>query len=715
MTEGGVSVAPNQQQQQQTQTEESSFSWDEIKHLLQDSDVFQLSSRKAWTQVLMTIGLLTLGIVAAAQFPWYLLPVSWIFIGLSATGLMGVAYACSENRFFNHRTMPVWVNDLVGVICMLPLLYPFETFKSMYSRKTEQDASSNGPNSTNEEDEGFFMKTLVFMLKSPLWFLSSIIEWFRANIYFESKRSIVINAVVLYAFAAAFFSLMLYFVGLWGLIKFYVAPLIAYHLINSTFMKVNDADAKKNRITHFPSIIEFLTNYANHSYRIKLKWNKKNKNGGDITQSLKEKLTNLVPNYNWNKAKNALREKFGKNLEKIGGTSFFSALSSTFENEVDLRNIDWFITIYLIGSLVGSIYGVLTAAWNWKTYLLSFIGYYVAGIGITAGYHRIFAHRSCSANWPTRVFFMLLGTSAFQGSVVNWSADHRRHHQYVDTDRDPYNIKNSFFYAHMGWLLWKREVDTTNAKDLLADPVIKFHHDNYPVLALLLGYIIPMCIAGFGWSDWYGGFFIAGVLSKTFLQHCTFFINSLAHTWGTSTFNDDHTAKDSYLVSLFTFGEGYHNFHHTFAYDYRNGVHWYHYDPGKWIIYTLSLIGWTYDLKRCDPFHYEKGRIIMEQKNLDDEKKLYNWGTPIDQLPTKTWEDFEKDKKEKSLVIIDNVVHDVTNFMHEHPGGEAILKSYLGRDVTSAFNGDVYKHTNVAKNILAQIRIYKLPPKQKQQ
>lgn len=123
------------------------------------------------------------------------------------------------------------------------------------------------------------------------------------------------------------------------------------------------------------------------------------------------------------------------------------------------------------------------------------------------------------------------------------------------------------------------------------------------------------------------------------------------------------------------------------------------------------MIGWTFNLKRCDQIHYEKGKIIMMQKNIDEEKKLYDWGTPLDKLPTKTWEDFEKDKKEKSLVIVDDVVHDITKFINEHPGGD-ILKNYVGRDITAAFNGDVYKHTNVAKNILAQIRIYKLPPKQ---
>ncbi|KAL9648143.1 hypothetical protein ABK040_007508 [Willaertia magna] len=688
--------------------EDKTISWDEIRNLL-PSDVFQPSSRKAWLQIGLTLTFVTIGVIALAQLPWYFLPVTWFFVGLCASGLFGVAYACSQERFFNSRTMPSWVNSVVGTICMLPLLYPFESFKTMIKNTTNNNNTAT--NKKEDDDESFVVKALLFILKSPFWFLSSIWEWITANIYFESRKGIVINAVVLYVFAAAFFSLMIYFVGLWGLVKFYIGPLIAYHLINSTFMKVNEVDSKKNTITNFPSFIEFLTNNANHSYRIKLKW-RKSKNGQDYFQNLQEKLYSVIPNYNWGKAKAALKEKFeqleGIKFESLGLTNF----GKVFENEVDLRDVDWFITLYLFGSIIGSIYGIFTSALNWKTYLLSFIGYQVAGIGISAGYHRVFAHKSCNANFGTKILFILMGTSAFQGSVLTWSADHRRHHMYIDTPRDPYNIKNGFFYAHMGWLIKKREVKTDNATDLLDDPILQFQHKYYPYFAVALGYIAPMLIAGLGWGDWYGGFFIGGILSKTVLQHCTFFINSLAHTVGAATFNDDHTARDSYIVSFFTFGEGFHNFHHTFEYDYRNGLHWHHYDPGKWLIYTFSLFGWTFDLKRCNPSYYEKGRIVMEQKQIDERKKEFDWGTPLDNLPTKSWEEFENDKKEKQLMIIDNVVHDVSNFIPQHPGGEGFIKAYTGKDASKAFHGDVYKHTNIAKNILAEIRIYKLPPRE---
>ncbi len=200
------------------------------------------------------------------------------------------------------------------------------------------------------------------------------------------------------------------------------------------------------------------------------------------------------------------------------------------------------------------------------------------------------------------MFLALLGTSAFEGSVFNWCHDHRVHHRYTDTPKDPYNIKRGFFYAHMGWLINNRgpEVGTSDISDLKKDPFLRFQHEYYPYLALLLGFFVPMSIAGLFWGDWkvtnapewsrsivsnseysqgssllcmcmyiymyvcvlrkQGGLLIGGVASKVLLMQCTFFINSLAHYSGSATFTDKRTPRDSYLVSLLTFGEGYHKY-----------------------------------------------------------------------------------------------------------------------------------------------------------
>jgi len=240
---------------------------------------------------------------------------------------------------------------------------------------------------------------------------------------------------------------------------------------------------------------------------------------------------------------------------------------------------------------------------TWSLYFaLVFFCYYIGGVGITTGYHRLWSHRSFDAAFPVRLILLLMGTGAFEGSVFNWCLDHRAHHRFTDTDKDPYNANRGFWWSHMGWLLWKRDdeiieddvgpnsVNGVDITDLKKDSLLRLQHRYYGIFAALVGLLLPMFIAGYFWGDWRGGFFYAAVAKSVFLQHCTFFINSLAHTWGDATYSDQKTPRDSYLVSIFTFGEGYHNFHHEFPYDYRNGLRWFHYDPGKWIIRTLNFL-----------------------------------------------------------------------------------------------------------------------------
>ncbi|EFC46867.1 predicted protein [Naegleria gruberi] len=609
-------------------SEDSILHNEALKHV---EGSFTPSNFKAAIQLSMTLLLILIGVLFVVNIPWYLLPICWIFLGFCACRLVSVAYGCSTNQFFNVKTLPEWLNQLVGLVCMLPLLYPFENVK--YLKTYPQESSQ----------PHFMFGAMLKLAKSPLWFFTSIWECIVTNIYFDTKGNTfnkITNSIVLILFASFFTYFMVWFGGFWTLFKYYLAPLMAFHLINSIMMKMNEANKKKGEeftgVVSLPLIIEFLTSYSLNNYKIAFKWYGHFYKTIEVKDQLLCKLSAAVPQTKWRESVKVLEEKFGKQLELIGGRKsdsitwldFVSFNGNQHEYDysdivdyLDLRNIDYIISIYLIGSIIVSIYGIFTCPFNWKTYLLSFVSMYSSGIGISTGYHRFFAHLSCKANLPVRLAFLLIGSAAFQGSAISWSSDHRRHHKFIDTERDPYNIKNSFFHAHMGWLMKNRPVDHSNIPDLTSDPYCVFQHKYYPYLAIFFGYVCPTFVAGYFWGDWKGGFLIAGVLSKTILQHCTFFINSLAHSWGDATFNDDHTARDSYFVSLLTFGEGYHNFHHTFAYDYRNGVRWYHFDPGKWIIYSLSLFGWTYELKRCDDQHYEKGRILMRQKVIDTKRE----------------------------------------------------------------------------------------------
>jgi stearoyl-CoA desaturase (delta-9 desaturase) len=303
---------------------------------------------------------------------------------------------------------------------------------------------------------------------------------------------------------------------------------------------------------------------------------------------------------------------------------------------------------------------------------------------------------------------LVAGTGAFQGSVRWWCRDHRVHHRYVDTDKDPYNAKEGFFYSHIGWMLLKQhpeKLGQANIADLNADPLIRWQHRNYLWFAPLVSFVLPSLICGLGWGDYRGGFFVAGIARLVFVHHATFCINSLAHTIGAASFDDEMTARDHWITALFTMGEGFHNFHHLFSNDYRNGIRMMDYDPTKWIIQGLSMLGLAWDLKMTSPNEIAKARFSVEKRRLDKLHRTIDWGVPLEELPFLSLSQIQQRNKEGDmLLIIDNVVYDVSEFLGEHPGGPEMLQSYVGKDATGAFTGDVHKHSHAALNRLLALR-----------
>ena len=260
------------------------------------------------------------------------------------------------------------------------------------------------------------------------------------------------------------------------------------------------------------------------------------------------------------------------------------------------QKINWVNTFFLILvpiiGIVGTVLIITHGNFHWGTLWLAISFLIATGLSITAGYHRLFAHRSYQAIWPVRLFFLLFGVSAFQGSVLEWCTDHRNHHLYTDTDRDPYNIQRGFWFAHIGWLfmLDTTKRDYSNVKDLSRDPLMKFQHAFFGPLSILMGFVFPMAIASL-WGDPWGGLIIAGALRITISQQTTFCVNSVCHLFGSRTHSPEHSPRDNWITAFFTFGEGFHSFHHRFPVDYRNGIRFYHYDPTKWLIKLLSWMG----------------------------------------------------------------------------------------------------------------------------
>lgn len=245
--------------------------------------------------------------------------------------------------------------------------------------------------------------------------------------------------------------------------------------------------------------------------------------------------------------------------------------------------------------------------------LLSIALIYIIGMCVTAGYHRLYSHTAYKINPVAEVVLLFFSTMAAQGSVLRWSFDHRHHHAFVDTDRDPYSINKGFWYAHCFWILEKpKPIDNKVISDLVKRPILRFQHRFYGSLFFLTNLILSLFV-GWCFKDYLQAFLFVWLGRMFFLHHFTWFINSLAHTWGAQQFSKEHTAVDNYMISLVTFGEGYHNYHHTFAGDYRNGTRWFHFDPTKWLIWVLAKLGLASNLRKVSDTVIQE-KILLSQK-----------------------------------------------------------------------------------------------------
>ena len=237
-------------------------------------------------------------------------------------------------------------------------------------------------------------------------------------------------------------------------------------------------------------------------------------------------------------------------------------------------------------------------------------------LGLTAGYHRLWAHRTYKATKTLEIILAILGAGVVEGSIAWWARGHRAHHRYTDTDLDPYNAHRGLFYSHIGWMIFKprRKPGHADVSDLRQNPVVKWQHRYYLLLAFIMAVAVPTTVAGYGWGDWKGGYIYASMLRLVFVQHVgnslismhstvltvlqsTFCVNSLCHWLGEKPYDDKLTPKDCVLTAVITMGEGYHNFHHQFPMDYRNGYKWYQYDPTKWFLWMCEKIGLATHLK----------------------------------------------------------------------------------------------------------------------
>ncbi|OWB58129.1 hypothetical protein B5S28_g4125 [[Candida] boidinii] len=433
--------------------------------------------------------------------------------------------------------------------------------------------------------------------------------------------------------------------------------------------------------------------------------------------------TNNIINYGFNESFNSLPMMASSsamlNMQIQASTKLRKHISeSSWTIRNWYRHIHWrnFVIVVIIPIL--GLLGLILTKTKLNKYTLYFtiFNYTITIISINLLYHRYWSHKSFNIKYPSVVLLLtLISSGGGVQSARNWCSAHKAHHRYCDTEYDPHNIRKGLFFSHIGWtvLIHNPKVNKVIKKCKFDDEfenneIVKWQFENYFSLFLISGLIIPSMISYYFWNDLLGGFFYSGIIKLLMVQHSNFSVNSIGHKFGSRPYDDRRSARDNFLINLITLGEGCQNFHHEFSMDYRNSCEFYHFDITKWLICFLSTIGIITDIKRASKSIIKKSYIQQQQRLLDTKRTQLNWGIPIHKLPVFTSEEFKRlsiINKDKYLVVVSGIIHDVTPFAKDHPGGLPLIEASHGKDATSAFNGAVYLHSNAARNLLATMRI----------
>jgi stearoyl-CoA desaturase (Delta-9 desaturase) len=288
----------------------------------------------------------------------------------------------------------------------------------------------------------------------------------------------------------------------------------------------------------------------------------------------------------------------------------FRNIPSLIHGHYKEGNLNWPMIVYIglchVLAVLGAVVYVKeckaeTLLWAWFMWPLS-------GMGIIVGVHRLWAHRSYEASFVLRVILMLQQSMSNEGTIFHWSRDHRVHHKYSETTGDPHNATRGFFFAHMGWLLIKKHPDVVKAgrdidlSDLLEDPVVMFQKRWDPYISMYMCFIWPAQVAYYGWGEnFWNAFFVAGFLRYVVVLHNTWLVNSAAHLYGDHPYDTSSYPAENPIVAFLSGGEGWHNWHHKYPYDYAasefGGLA--QYNAGKSIIDVCCFLGLASNRKRA--------------------------------------------------------------------------------------------------------------------
>jgi stearoyl-CoA desaturase (delta-9 desaturase) len=260
------------------------------------------------------------------------------------------------------------------------------------------------------------------------------------------------------------------------------------------------------------------------------------------------------------------------------------------------RNFSSLITVTAFLAMHLAAFSIFFVEFYWWAPVMAVVLYVIRGFGITAGYHRYFAHRAFKTSRWFQFMLGVFGAAALQRGPIWWAGHHRTHHKFSDEPEDPHSpIVGSIWWSHIGWVISNRF--NTTEWDLMKD------FKKYPEIKLLErfdlvpGVLLGVACAAFGGLTGLCWFFASTVA----LYHGTFMVNSVCHLMGRRRFATKDHSRNNWFVAFLTLGEGWHNNHHHYPSSARQGFKWWEYDFSYWVLKALSWVGVVWDLREPTP------------------------------------------------------------------------------------------------------------------
>ncbi|XP_037035010.1 acyl-CoA Delta(11) desaturase-like [Bradysia coprophila] len=293
---------------------------------------------------------------------------------------------------------------------------------------------------------------------------------------------------------------------------------------------------------------------------------------------------------------------------------------------------------------------------GWQ-FFIGFLYGFISSFGTTAGAHRYWAHKCYKATRPLYFILLFLQTVFVQDCVIRWVRNHRIHHKYPDTNADPHNASRGFFFSHIGWLMCKRHPDVikygrrVDISDLTSDPVLRFQKKYYFPLALFGVFLLPMFLATYFLEMTFWTAYHWNIFRYMFALNLTFCVNSVSHIWGSKPFEKDITSTDTYAIGFLTIGEGWHNYHHVYPFDYKcSELSRYWCNPTIFFIDFFAWLGWAYDLKTV-PDEMVRRRVLRtgdgSNRHSKEIKMKHKTSKQLVETCTEKYNDEEEERRDR--------------------------------------------------------------------